>query len=64
MHTPPPAGDTDPQSVHLRHRKHAAAGLPSIAVTMKRSVEQLGFVRTGRTLLRLNQASGFDWRML
>ena len=37
-----------------------AAGLPAVTVAMKRALSQMGPTRTARTLLRLNQADGFD----
>ncbi len=37
-----------------------AAGVPGIAVALKRSVERMGPGRSARTLLKLNQADGFD----
>ncbi len=40
--------------------RRSRSDFPSIAVSMKRSLEQMGATRTARTLLRLNQADGFD----
>ena len=37
-----------------------AAGIPGVAVALKRSVQKMGLRRTARTLLTLNQAEGFD----
>lgn len=37
-----------------------AAGLTAVKVAMQRSLAQMGPSRTARTLLRLNQADGFD----
>ena len=37
-----------------------AAGIPGVAVSMKRAVESMGIARTARTLLKLNQVDGFD----
>ena len=37
-----------------------AAGVKGVAVALKRSVDRMGPVRTAQTLLRLNQAEGFD----
>ena len=37
-----------------------AAGIPGIAVALKRSVQAMGPGRSARTLLKLNQAEGFD----
>jgi len=40
--------------------KRAAAGLPAVAVTLRRAVTAMGPLRTVRTLARLNQVDGFD----
>ena len=40
--------------------KHSAAGLKAVAVSMQRSLERMGPKRTAQTLLKLNQAEGFD----
>ncbi len=37
-----------------------AAGIPSVAQSFEHGLEQMGPVRTARTLLRLNQDKGFD----
>jgi molybdopterin-dependent oxidoreductase alpha subunit len=37
-----------------------AAGIPAVAVGLKRSIQKMGPRRTARTLLQLNQAEGFD----
>jgi formate dehydrogenase major subunit len=37
-----------------------AAGIPGVAVGLKRSVQKMGPRRAARTLLKLNQAEGFD----
>jgi formate dehydrogenase major subunit len=37
-----------------------AAGVAAVAVSMRRALHEMGPVRTARTLLRLNQADGFD----
>ena len=37
-----------------------AAGIPGIAVALKRSVQKMGPRRSVRTLLKLNQIEGFD----
>ncbi|HVQ88630.1 MAG TPA: molybdopterin-dependent oxidoreductase, partial [Actinomycetes bacterium] len=60
MHSPAPEEDVEARGVELSRPKNAAAGIPAVAVTLKRSVEQMGPVRTGRTLRRLNQSDGFD----
>ena len=55
-----PDRDIDEAELEVDHPKDAAAGLTAVGVTMKRAVEQMGVRRTARTLLRLNQADGFD----
>ena len=55
-----PLADIDENDIHVSERKGAAVGLPAIAVAMKRSIENMGPVRTARTLLKLNQTDGFD----
>ena len=42
------------------HQKDHAAGVTAVAVSMKRSLDHMGAVRTAKTLLKLNQAEGFD----
>ena len=37
-----------------------AAGVLGVAVSMRRSLHHMGSVRAARTLLKLNQAEGFD----
>ena len=62
----PPSDDArDPHDepvpeVEQRRPKRTSVGLPAIAVLTERTVEQMGVVRTGRTLARLNQPHGFD----
>jgi formate dehydrogenase major subunit len=40
--------------------KQAAAGVTGVRVSMQRSLSRMGVTRTARTLLKLNQADGFD----
>jgi len=40
--------------------KRWAAGLPGVAVSGRDAIRQMGVVRSARTLLRVNQQSGFD----
>jgi formate dehydrogenase major subunit len=46
--------------VEVGQPSHAAAGPKAVAVSLKRAVEHMGVVRSGRTLLKLNQTDGFD----
>ncbi len=57
---PAPTSDIDENDLKTGGRSHAAAGATAVAVSMKRAMEQMGPVRTARTLLKLNQADGFD----
>ncbi|MDL9938417.1 FdhF/YdeP family oxidoreductase [Gordonia sp. ABSL1-1] len=50
----------DPDSVHVGHVKGYAAGVPAVAVALRRGVEQMGALRTAQTLIKLNQRDGFD----
>jgi formate dehydrogenase major subunit len=59
-HRKPPVTDIDENDVQVGRRKHAAAGVPAVAVSMKRSIDAMGFRRTVQTLLKLNQVDGFD----
>ncbi len=60
MSRKPPNKDIDENELKVEHSPHAAAGVTAVAVAMKRSIEQMGVVRTAQTLLRLNQVDGFD----
>ena len=55
-----PVKDIDEADLHVGSLKHEAAGVTAVAVAMKRSLQQMGPYRTARTLLKLNQADGFD----
>ena len=46
--------------IEVGHPKKSAAGVPAVAVALKRAVESMGPVRTARALLKLNQIDGFD----
>ncbi|MGE2835819.1 FdhF/YdeP family oxidoreductase [Mycobacterium sp. SMC-4] len=50
----------DENDVVVTPHKDHAAGVPAVLVSMQRSVEQMGALRTARALLRLNQRHGFD----
>ncbi|KGN41204.1 FdhF/YdeP family oxidoreductase [Knoellia aerolata] len=50
-------GDAD---LEVGPPKTSAAGVPAVARAMTMAVEQMGVVRTARTLLRMNQDKGFD----
>ena len=52
--------DHDEADLEIRPQEDHAAGPTAVAVSMKRSLEHMGMRRTAETLLRLNQAEGFD----
>ena len=52
----PEAGD----QLSVSHPENHAAGLTAVGVSMKRALNHMGPKRTAQTLLRLNQAEGFD----
>lgn len=52
--------DIDENDVVVTHEKSYAAGVPAVLVSLRRGVEQMGPVRTARTLWKLNQHKGFD----
>ena len=60
-HTPngDPRSVSEPTDVHRKHVKTYAAGVPAVAVALKRGLEQMGAVRTVQTLVKLNQRDGF-----
>ncbi|MFD2469132.1 FdhF/YdeP family oxidoreductase [Amycolatopsis silviterrae] len=55
-----PTGDVDEARLEVGKPKGWAAGIPGVAVSLARGVEQMGPVRTARTLRLLNQREGFD----
>ncbi|GAB6986882.1 FdhF/YdeP family oxidoreductase [Nocardioides pyridinolyticus] len=52
--------EIDEADVKVGEPKHSAAGIPAVAVAMKRAVDHMGVRRSAQTLLRLNQVDGFD----
>ncbi|MBC2640143.1 MULTISPECIES: FdhF/YdeP family oxidoreductase [unclassified Rhodococcus (in: high G+C Gram-positive bacteria)] len=50
----------DEEDVVVTHEKSYAAGVPAVLVSLRRGIEQMGPVRTARTLMKLNQRDGFD----
>ncbi|MEC3979095.1 FdhF/YdeP family oxidoreductase [Amycolatopsis sp. H20-H5] len=55
-----PTDDVDESQLEVSKPKDWAAGLPGVAVSLVRSMEQMGAGRTVRTLRLLNQRDGFD----
>ncbi|NLE78247.1 MAG: FdhF/YdeP family oxidoreductase [Rhodococcus sp.] len=52
--------DYSEADLEVRPPKDHAAGVPAVAVALKRSFERMGLVRSAEALLQLNQAEGFD----
>ena len=52
--------DLDLAQLDIEKPKSHAAGPTAVAVSMKRALGHMGAVRTAKTLLKLNQAEGFD----
>ena len=50
----------DESKIDISEPDDHAAGIPGVAVGLKRSVQKMGPRRSARTLLKLNQAEGFD----
>ncbi|GLY67177.1 FdhF/YdeP family oxidoreductase [Amycolatopsis taiwanensis] len=55
-----PTSDIDESDLEVHRPKAWAAGTPGVAVSLRRGVEQMGPLRTARTLSLLNQREGFD----
>ena len=60
MATKPPAGDPVQDAPQVGAVKHAAAGLPAVAETLRTAQRQMGVRRSAQTLLKVNQKDGFD----
>ena len=52
--------EIDENDLEVSPPKTSAVGIPGIAVAMQRTLSAMGPTRTARTLLKLNQADGFD----
>lgn len=52
--------DYDEHAVQIVPRKHEAAGVRAVWVSLQRSLAQMGLLRTGAAWARLNQRHGFD----
>lgn len=52
--------DYDEHAVTVSPRKHEAAGVRAVMVSLQRDFEQMGAVRTAAALAKLNQRAGFD----
>src|SRR5688500_20395909 len=60
MDRKPPLHDIDESQLDVTDPKRWAAGIPGVAVSLQRGVEQMGVARTASTLRLLNQREGFD----
>ncbi|MCP9620287.1 FdhF/YdeP family oxidoreductase [Nocardia otitidiscaviarum] len=60
MHRAAPKQDIDEAELTVSPPKTQAAGVRAVSVALERAVEEMGVVRTARTLSRLNQRHGFD----
>jgi len=60
MPTPPPTENNDEAELRVSASKSSAAGIPALIATLRHAHAQLGPVRTAKTLLTLNQPTGFD----
>ncbi|MBF6471951.1 MULTISPECIES: FdhF/YdeP family oxidoreductase [Nocardia] len=60
MHRNGPKRDIDESGLTVTPPKEQAAGVTAVGVALKRSVEEMGVIRTARTLARVNQVHGFD----
>ena len=52
--------EADEAKIAIAEPHEHAAGIAGVTVALKRSVRKMGFSRSARTLLKLNQAEGFD----
>ncbi|KAA9131224.1 FdhF/YdeP family oxidoreductase [Microbacterium caowuchunii] len=60
MVTKPPISDIDESALTVSGPKKTAVGVPAVLHALKMSMEQMGPVRSARTLLQVNQKDGFD----
>ncbi|MEO8750492.1 MAG: hypothetical protein ABI384_08845, partial [Allobranchiibius sp.] len=51
--------DSD-DNIEVGAPRQSAAGVPAVVRSMRMALKQMGPVRSGRTLLQLNQPGGFD----
>jgi molybdopterin-dependent oxidoreductase alpha subunit len=56
----PPVSDADETQLEVGSPRGWAAGIPGVLHSMEPAVQHMGVVRTGKTLLNLNQKDGFD----
>ncbi len=60
MVTRPPQRDIDETKVSVESPKTRAVGVPAVLNAVRMSIDQMGVRRSAETLLRVNQADGFD----
>ncbi len=60
MATKPPLQDIDESLIRVGAPADHAVGVPAVINSMRIAVDQMGVVRSARTLLRVNQKDGFD----
>ncbi|MFF2552279.1 FdhF/YdeP family oxidoreductase [Nocardia sp. NPDC058058] len=60
MHRAAPKNDIDEAALTVTPPKTEAAGVKAVTVALERAVEEMGVIRTARTLTRVNQRHGFD----
>ncbi|MGH3440278.1 MAG: molybdopterin-dependent oxidoreductase, partial [Sciscionella sp.] len=58
--TKAPREDIDENQLKVSHPKEWAAGVTGVKVSLQRGLQQMGPIRTARTLRLLNQKQGFD----
>ena len=52
--------EVDERALAVSGRKQEAAGVKAVMVSLRRSLESMGVLRTTATLAKLNQRHGFD----
>ncbi|HCM50806.1 MAG TPA: hypothetical protein DIS91_09775, partial [Microbacterium sp.] len=55
-----PTADIDESKLRVSAPATEAVGVPAVMHALEMSIEQMGLVRSARTLLRVNQKDGFD----
>lgn len=60
MHRAAPKKDIDEAALTVTPPKTEAVGVKAVTVALERAVEEMGVIRTARTLTRVNQRHGFD----
>ena len=60
MATKPPVDDIDETKMRVAPPKNVAVGVPAVLHALQISQQQMGVLRSARTLLRVNQKHGYD----